>query len=163
MTQKSLALILASAVLTAGASAQSTKIDKPLTAELGLYIPTFSGGDKSVGVDVGLGYDVYRYKQFMVTPVLRYQYFSASSTDVNLYSYGVEANYRAPKGKYFAGLGVVGATLDADGFNSTKLAYTVQAGYGFTDKLNAFVRYQNLFQGGNNGYEAVTVGVGYRF
>lgn len=162
---RKIATVLAlTSALAAGASAQSsTKIDKPLSAELGLYIPTFSGGSKDVGFDVGVGYDVYKMSDITLSGVLRYQLFSVSNTDLSMYSYGVEANYRPKGAKYYGGVGILGATLSANGYNTTKGAYTLQAGYDITEKLSAFVRYQNTFDDRIKAYEGITVGVGYRF
>lgn len=170
--QKLATLLAFTAVLAAGASAQGTfKIDRPVRAELGLYIPTFSGSDNDLGVAVGAGYAFYRYKNVEFAGVARGQFYHASDNgfggDFSLTSVGVDARYRPVGEKYFVGLGLLGAHLDVDtDFGSaatTKLGYSLEAGYDFTEKLYGVVRFQDTTQSNLDVYRGVTVGVGYRF
>lgn len=170
--QKLFTLAVLSAALVAGASAQSTtKIDKPWRAELGLYIPTFSGGDKDLGGSLGLGYSFYKVKDIEFAGVARGSFFSGSNAgfdaDITLTTLGIDARYRPMGEKYFFGLGLAAIRADEDikGFGSddtTKLGYSVEAGYDISDKLYGVVR----FQGSTSdikAFQGITVGVGYRF
>ena len=112
--QKTLTLLVA--VSLAGAASAQTKIEKPFRAELGLYIPTFSDGGKSLGGDVGVG---------------------LAAAQVHL------------------------GTDFGDG-DTTKLGYSVEAGYDLSEKLYGLVRFQATTDD-IRPYQGVTVGVGYRF
>ena len=171
MKRKTFALLVALAALPGVASAQTLPKDDPFRVELGAYIPTFSDGGKSVGVDVGLAYSIYRKKSFDVALAARYAYFQGdvSGFDYNadLGTYGVDVRYQ-PKGqKFFVGGGLAAADIHLDlggGFegDTTKLGYSAEAGYDFTKKLYGVVRYQATTDD-IRPYRGLTVGVGYRF
>ena len=165
-------LLALSSVLAAGASAQTTtKIEKPFRAEIGLYIPTFSEGDPDLGVNVGVGYSFYRIKDIQLAAVARGAFFSASPAgfdfDFALSTLGVDARYQPLGQKYFAGVGLNAyrADVHSSDFGSddtTKLGYSLEAGYDFTEKLYGVVRYQAAVDD-LPAFRGVTVGVGYRF
>ncbi len=168
--QKALALLALSLTLVGVASAQS-KIEHPFAAEVGLYVPTFSDGNTDLGVNVGLGYSFYRKNSLDVAAVARGSFFHGSidgiGYDATLGTYGVDVRYRPEGQKYFVGAGLAApqVSLDFDGpfsANTTKLGYSVEAGYDFTKKVYGVVRYQATTDD-IAAYRGVTVGVGYRF
>ncbi len=168
--KKLLTLLVVSAALVAGASAQSsTKIEKPFRAEIGLYIPEISEGD--LGVNVGFGYAFYQVKDVQFAGVLRGNFFNLSGGgfdgDAVLTTLGIDARYQPLGQKFFAGIGLGALRADehVDGFgsgNTTKLGYSLEAGYDFSTKLYGLVRYSGSTTSGE-GFRGVTVGVGYRF
>lgn len=168
---KKLAILIPLAALSGAASAQFLPQDNPLRAEVGLYIPTFSDGGKSVGVDAGIAYSFYRKHGFDVAAEARYGYFKGDldgfGYNADLGTYGVDVRYR-PKGeKFFVGLGLAAAQIHLDlpdGFSgdTTKLGYSAEVGYDVTKSLYGLVRFQATTDN-IRAYQGLTVGVGYRF
>ncbi|GEM_PF-4692844 len=167
--QKFSALLVVSVALVGAASAQTTtKIENPFRAEVGLYIPTYSGGDKNLGVQVGLGYSFLNFKGLDVAAVARGSFWNDFGSDITVQNYGVDVRYRPSEGeKFFVGAGLNAANIDVNvgnglSGNTTHLGWSVEGGYDFTKSLYGVVRYNDGF-GNIDGYKAVTVGVGYRF
>lgn len=165
--QKFLTLLVVSAALVAGASAQSTKIDNLVRAEVGLYIPTFEGSGNNLGVSVGGGYAFYKQNGFELAGVARASFFSVDSSDISLTTFGIDGRYQPVGQKFFfgAGLGSVTGHEHVSGFGSgdtTKLGYSAELGYDFTKSVYGVVRYQGA-AAESNAFKGVTVGVGYRF
>ena len=171
MQLKLIAVLVASA-LVGVASAQFLPKEEPFRAELGLYVPSFSEGGKSLGGTVGVGYSFYRKQSLDVAAVVRYSFFSGDvegfDYDASLVTYGVDARYRFKDTPFFVGVGLAAAQTNLDlggGFSgdTTKLGYSVEAGYDFTKKLYGLVRFQDVVANDVPPYRGFTVGVGYRF
>ena len=166
--QKTLPLLVVAAL--AGAASAQTRIEKPFRAELGLYIPTFSDGGKSLGGDVGVGYSFYRRERLDVAAVVRYGFFHGDvdgfGYDASLGTYGVDVRYRLKDSPLFVGVGLAAAQVhlgtDFGDGDTTKLGYSVEAGYDLSEKLYGLVRFQATTDD-IRPYQGVTVGVGYRF
>ena len=174
-----LATLLVVSALAGAASAQGFfKSKDPFRAEIGLYVPTFPDRvdglhvGKSLGVNVGLGYSFLRGKTLDLALVARGDFYHLNvgglGVDASLGTYGVDARYQPLGKRFFVGVGLTAAQIRADshGFNladTTKLGYSVEAGYDLTKKLYGVVRFQDTTDGDIRAYRGVTVGVGYRF
>lgn len=164
--QKFATLLVVSAALAAGASAQ-TNVEKPVRAEVGLYIPNFKGSDNNVGVSVGAGYAFFKQNGFELAGVARASFFSVDSSDISLTTFGIDGRYQPVGQKFFVGLGLGSVTghEHVSGIGSgdtTKLGYSAELGYDFTKKVYGVVRYQGA-AAESNAFRGFTVGVGYRF
>ncbi len=169
--QKKLAFLLVVSALSGAASAQFLPKEDPFRAEIGLYVPTFTDGGKSVGVDAGLGYSFYRKHGFDVAAEARYGYFKGDIDGVgynaDLGTYGVDVRYRFKGQKFFVGAGLAAAQIHLDlpdGFNgdTTKLGYSAELGYDVSKSLYGLVRFQATTDN-IRAYQGLSVGVGYRF
>ena len=180
MVRKLFALLV---VLPLAGVASAQRVEKPFRAEVGLYVPTFSGGHKDVGASVGFGYSLLRRNGFDIAAVVRGSFYGFSDrlpgvevdSDFSLATYGIDVRYRPMGRKVFAGLGLGAAYtgVDADVRNdsfgdfraradTTKLGYSLEAGYDFTTALYGVVRFQATLDDIRT-YRGLTVGVGYRF
>jgi hypothetical protein len=165
--QKFTTLLVVFAALAAGASAQSTNIEKPIRAEVGLYIPTFEGSGNNLGVTLGGGYAFYRKNGFELAGVARASFLSVDDSDISLTTFGIDGRYQPVGQKFFAGLGLGSVTghEHVGGFgdgSTTKLGYSAELGYDFSSKVYGIVRYSGA-AAESNAFRGVTVGVGYRF
>jgi len=166
-------LSIAALGVVAGASAQSTPVERPWKVEVGVYQPTLttSGLDEKTGLTFALGYTFTRLNNGIeIEGELRgttYRISSIGGRDtVNLGQLAVNGIYRQATSPLFfgAGLGLAQGEIKIGGVtftdNKSYFVYQLIAGYTINERVYATVRYHGS---GEEAFKGFSLGVGYRF
>lgn len=160
---------------TALAPAQTSRIERPLSLEVGAFLPDNNRTDfpKDVGVYAALGYSFHRVKAVTLSAQVRgaYQLVTLggggddgsddSSGDLTILSAFINARLQPSGAKAFAGLGLgVGRANVVDAKDHTGLLVAFEAGYDLSPRTYVVARYETS---GPDTLCGATLGLGFRF